>query len=57
MLKIIKEIHTNKDGEQEMLFEFSRGYVFRVSHLKATRESLLEVANKIHEDTIDLKNK
>jgi len=53
MIKIIKDIHTNGDGYNEMWFEFSKDYNYRISHKNNTRKELIECAKATYEDYMD----
>ena len=49
-MKILKEIHANEDGHNEMWFELSKGYNFKISHKDKKREELVKCAQSIYED-------
>jgi hypothetical protein len=56
-MKILKEIHVNNEGANEMWFELSKGYSYRVSHKQGTREGLIKTAEDMYKIRINMENK
>ena len=56
-MKILKEIHTNSEGWNEMWFELSKGYPIKISHKDMGRDDLIKrvkiVYKTIYEDIKD----